>query len=82
MKAAVGADDYNPSWKCLGFGGNDEAKGEPSPAITVKRMLEAGVGINVWTVNDEKSWKALLDIGVTGIITDAPDLLRAWLKKQ
>ncbi len=81
VKKVVNAQDFNPSFGCLGFGGTDEKIGDPPPALVVKRMLDAGIGINVWTVNDEKSWKKLVDIGVTGIITDAPDRLREWLKK-
>ena len=34
-----------------------------------------GLGIHVWTVNDEKEMKRLIRIGVDGIVTDKPDLL-------
>jgi len=29
----------------------------------------------VWTINDEKTFKYLIDLGVDGIITDKPKLL-------
>ena len=37
--------------------------------------------IHVWTVNDEQHMKELIALGVDGIITDKPDLLREVLKK-
>lgn len=36
-----------------------------------------GLEVNVWTVNDPERMRQLIDMGVTGIITDQPDLLRA-----
>ena len=35
----------------------------------------AGKHLHVWTVNDPDQMRALLDIGVDGIVTDRPDLL-------
>jgi glycerophosphoryl diester phosphodiesterase len=34
----------------------------------------AGLGVNVWTVNDEAEIDALLDAGVDAIVTDLPDV--------
>lgn len=82
VRDVVGAQALNPSIPCLGIGGKDEAAGEPPAELTVKRLLQGGLGINVWTVNDPKVWAWCLKVGVTGIITDSPDLLRAWLKKR
>jgi glycerophosphoryl diester phosphodiesterase len=36
-----------------------------------------GLPVVVWTVNDEKDMARLIDMGVDGIISDRPDLLRA-----
>ena len=36
---------------------------------------ELNLKVDVWTVNDAKSMKALIDMGVDGIITDRPDRL-------
>lgn len=42
------------------------------------RELQAqGVAFNVWTVNDETTMQALINIGVHGIITDFPQTLLA-----
>lgn len=35
---------------------------------------ELGMGVRVWTINEEKQMKRLLDQGVDGIFTDRPDL--------
>jgi len=34
-----------------------------------------GVAVHYWTVNDEATMRALVELGVDGIITDRPDLL-------
>lgn len=51
----------------------------PSREITtrdnVKLSHEAGLKVNVWTVNDLKSIQRMKDFGVDGIISDFPDLL-------
>jgi glycerophosphoryl diester phosphodiesterase len=36
----------------------------------------------VWTVNDEAAMDALLDLGVDGLITDRPELLRTVLERR
>ncbi|MHB1252330.1 MAG: glycerophosphodiester phosphodiesterase family protein [Acidimicrobiales bacterium] len=33
---------------------------------------ELGVAVNVWTVNNARDIKAMLDLGVSSIITDDP----------
>jgi len=38
-------------------------------------IRRAGVEINVWTVNDPEDAKKLVKAGVTGIITDYPDII-------
>jgi glycerophosphoryl diester phosphodiesterase len=53
--------------------------------ITVvdRRLVEAahanGLQVHVWTVNEPGEMAALLDVGVDGIITDRPDLLKELL---
>jgi glycerophosphoryl diester phosphodiesterase len=49
----------------------------PSSEIhSVKLLQAAGHAVVPWTVNDPASMKALLALGVRGIISDRPDLLR------
>jgi glycerophosphoryl diester phosphodiesterase len=43
-----------------------------------KRALE----VHVWTINDEADMRALLDIGVDGLVTDRPDVLRDVLRSR
>ena len=47
----------------------------------VEGALAAGIGVNVWTVNDEDTMKECLKYGI-GIITNYPDIaLRLRNKK-
>ena len=40
-----------------------------------KFIHSKGLKVCVWTINDEKTFKYLIDLGVDGIITDKPKLL-------
>jgi len=42
-------------------------------AVTVARAHEAGVEVNVWTVDGEEAIRRVIAIGVDGICTDEPD---------
>jgi glycerophosphoryl diester phosphodiesterase len=42
---------------------------------TIDALREAGLLVNVWTENDPARMKALIDAGVTGIVTDYPNRL-------
>jgi glycerophosphoryl diester phosphodiesterase len=42
----------------------------------------AGLRVHIWTVDDEGEMDALLDIGVDGLMTDRPALLRAVLERR
>lgn len=41
-----------------------------------------GIRVHVWTVNDAPTMERLLDLGVDGIVTDQPDVLRAVLEQR
>ncbi len=45
----------------------------------IREAHEAGVSVIVWTVNDEDEMAMFIDIGVDGLITDYPDVLRKVL---
>ena len=45
----------------------------------VERLHQGGHKIYVWTVNTESTTKAMIDLGVDGIITDDPGQMRAWV---
>jgi glycerophosphoryl diester phosphodiesterase len=45
----------------------------------VKLAHELNLKVDVWTVNDAKSMKTLIDMGADGIITDRPDRLMSIL---
>lgn len=48
----------------------------------VKKAKENGKEVHVWTVNDEKEMKRLIDLGVTSIITNYPDKLKKVLDEN
>ena len=43
---------------------------------TVDEAHKLGLKVVVWTVNDPDAMAGLIDLGVDGIISDRPDLLR------
>jgi glycerophosphoryl diester phosphodiesterase len=45
----------------------------------VKQLREKGYDVNVWTVNEVKDMNNLIEMGVTGIITDFPQRLNPVL---
>jgi glycerophosphoryl diester phosphodiesterase len=54
----------------------DESLLKPQHAVDVRALHEAGFKVVPWTTNDPAKMKTLISLGVDGIITDRPDLLR------
>lgn len=50
-----------------------------SPRDVLTAQLE-GIGVNVWTVNDEETMRAYIDVGTHGVISNHPDVLHKLLK--
>lgn len=60
-------------------------KSGPLKVVTEKfvRMAhERNIAVHVWTINDEETMIQLLDLGIDGIFTDQPALLREVLEKR
>ena len=52
----------------------------PGPeTVPVKALQAMGVKVVPWTTDDPAKMKELIDLGVDGVITDRPDLLRQVL---
>ena len=45
----------------------------------VARLTKAGIGVFLYTLNEPERWTEALAVGVRGIITDDPGVLRTWL---
>lgn len=63
------ADIISPFWEML-----DKNK--------VSALQKAGIRVIPWTANKSDQWEKLIDMGVDGIITDDPESLVSFLKKQ
>lgn len=73
----------------VGRGVKGEAKALQLPTqirgvkVVDEKLVQAahndGLQVHVWTVNDRAEMERLLDIGVDGVITDRPDVLKELL---
>ena len=52
-----------------------------SPAF-VDIAHQRGLSVHVWTIDDEDTMRSLIDMGVDGIVTDRPSVLRKVLAKR
>jgi len=48
----------------------------------LKAAHQLGMEVHVWTINDPAEMRELLDMGVDGLVTDRPDLLRELLAER
>lgn len=51
-------------------------------AERAREARQLGLKVLVWTVNDTDTMRRMIDLGVDGIVTDRPDLLRALLDER
>ena len=65
--AAAGGRIWSPAYQDL-----------DAPRLAEARAL--GLRVVVWTVNDPAQIRAMLELGVDGIISDRPDLVLEALK--
>jgi glycerophosphoryl diester phosphodiesterase len=76
VRAALGAAPRRVPFRV--FSVPDRSMGLTVPTRRfVAAGLAAGCATHVWTVNDATAARRLWDIGVCGIVTDAPDVIRA-----
>lgn len=47
--------------------------------VLVAAAHEAGLAVNAWTVNEPDDVRRLVELGVDGIVTDVPDVVRSIL---
>lgn len=78
----------------VGLGGLARAPGQaaqvppasgPITVVTrgfVRAMHARGVAVHVWTINDPAEMRRLLDLGVDGLDTDRPDLMKEVLRER
>jgi glycerophosphoryl diester phosphodiesterase len=64
--ATLGSSIYHPYYSMLAD-------------IDIQELRQAGLAVNVWTVNDRTHMARLINAGVTGIITDFPQILSQLL---
>ena len=62
-----------------GFAGLDVSAGWPIDTALVERLRLAKLELHVWTVNDARRARELVQAGVASITTDKPGWLRTQL---
>src|SRR5690606_28219542 len=48
----------------------------------IRRAHRAGKQVHVWTIDDAAQMERLIDLGVDGLFTDRPDVLRTVLQNR
>ena len=76
------ADAANINLKTIGFFSIDFRKEKDLPLEPIENARRAGIGVNIWTVNDIEQIKVLVKSGVTGIISDYPNRVASVLQNR
>jgi glycerophosphoryl diester phosphodiesterase len=69
MVKAAGGHTWSAFWRDL------------TPAA-VREAQQLGLQVLAWTVNDTANMGRMIDMGVNGVVTDRPDLLRAEMQRR
>jgi glycerophosphoryl diester phosphodiesterase len=80
LRASGDVDTLIDQAKRVGADGVDLAANEHLDQTTARRIIDAGLPLGVWTVNDAALTRHMRSIGATMITTDRPGLLRQWLR--
>jgi glycerophosphoryl diester phosphodiesterase len=89
VKDIVRGDAWFPSGQVVGtgslaFSGSNTVAGSYSAANLnlddLRALRSAGIAVFVWTINDERTMRALIEADVTGIVTDFPQRLAPLLR--
>ena len=84
VKSVVRGDAWFASGQVVGTGSlafagsNTVAASYKAADLNVddlRAVRKAGIGMFVWTINDEATMRGLIEAGVTGIVTDFPQRL-------
>jgi glycerophosphoryl diester phosphodiesterase len=70
------ADVASPHWRML------VPDGAAPPALSVEALHAEGLPVIPWTVNDEETMRALIRLGVDGLISDYPDRLLEVVRSE
>ncbi len=76
---------FDEDYKGDVFGGNWDAlccNRKLANRVMAKKAKRKGKKLFVWTVNEPREMEKILDLGVDGIITDVPDVLREIVDKK
>ena len=77
-KLAAKAEDLIRDAKAAGVDGLDLSAHETIDRAYASKIRDAGLKLAVWTVNDPKMARLMIDAGVQGLTTDRP----GWMREQ
>jgi glycerophosphoryl diester phosphodiesterase len=78
----LNAAAYHPGRDPIGFETDEYRTKGTLPTEPLRSLLEAGIRVNVWTVNDPREMRVLIDAGVSGIFTDYPNRMSGIISRH